>query len=76
MLHITIDIYKETGKWYTQEVVAHPIDLKLWTEEFRQFIRSHITGQYSGGYVVIHDLPDGEGFHNALIKFDELLPTF
>jgi len=73
MMHISIQVYKDTGKFYTNCEVTHPEDIPLWSDRFRKFIRDHLPAQYSGGFVVVNDMPDEKGFHCALYRIDDLI---
>lgn len=72
-MELRITVYKNSGKFYTDEVVKNDKDIYLWKEEFKDFIRANIPARVSGGYVVVEDLNDNQSFHNVLYKYDELM---
>lgn len=72
MLKINILVFKENGKFYSNAEVEHPADIKLWSDEFKPFIRDNLPADLEEGYVVVVDQEGGEGFHTALYKSNEL----
>lgn len=70
-MSITIDVYKSSGKWYTGETVEGP-DLDIWDPEFDQFIWDHLPARVSDGYIVVKDTGAGSGFHNCLLRYEDL----
>lgn len=72
LMHLQITVYKDTGKFYLSSEAAGP-NIPMFHDEFCQFIRSNLPGRYSNGYVVVQDMPDSTGFHNCLIKMNDLL---
>lgn len=71
-MHIRIDVYKPSGKWYTGHDVHSDVDIPLYDSSFNQFIASNLPGHYMGGFVVVSDCEDGDGFHNVLLHYDDL----
>lgn len=70
-MKLEITVYKPSGKFYSSCEVESP-DIPYFKDEFVEFIRENLPAKYAGGYVVIRDLEDGDGFHNCLIKMEDL----
>lgn len=74
MLHISIDVYKASGKWYTSGEAANPTDIPIWDEDtFREFLCSNLPARIGEGYIVVKDFPDGDGFHNHVYQYAEVV---
>ena len=71
-MHIRIDVYKPTGKWYTGHEVTNPFDIPLHDSRFNNFITDNLPAHFAGGFVVVSDCADGAGFHNGLLRYDDL----
>ena len=74
-MHIRIDVYKPSGKWYTGQDVYHDTNIPLHDPSFARFIADHLPAHYDGGFVVVTDCEDGVGFHNSLHLYDSLPKT-
>lgn len=72
MLHISICVYKPSGKWYTSGEATSEENIPLWDDAFKQFVREHLPAQINDGYVVVNDCDDGEGFHHVLYTHETL----
>lgn len=72
-MHIKIDVYKPSGKWYAGENVRHNIDIPIYEPAFNEFVKEHLPAQYGGGFVVVTSCDDDPGFHNVLLRYDELM---
>lgn len=70
-MEVTIDVYKDTGKWYTGETVEGP-DINLWEHAFEQFVWDHLPARIGDGYVVVKDTGKGSGFHNCILLYKNL----
>lgn len=73
MLHISIDIYKQSGKWYTGSEATNPTDIPSWEESFREFLCDNLPARIGEGYIVVKDFPDGEGFHNHVYQYADVV---
>lgn len=73
MTKIRITMYKDSGKYYTDEVVTSEKNMFEWSDEFKRFVVDNLPATLSEGYIVVEDMPDGHGFHNVLYKTSELL---
>ncbi len=74
MLKVKIMVFKNTGKFYTGGIATNEVDIPLWKDEFKEFIKNNIPVRcMTDGYIVVEDIDDGEGFHVALYKSEELL---
>lgn len=71
-MELKITIYKESGKYYTDEVIKHKKDLQPWSEEYREFLKSNLPATCNDGYIVVEDASEEQSFHNALYKYEDL----
>lgn len=71
-MHIRIDVYKPSGKWYTGHDVRNTVDIPMHDAAFKRFIVDNLPAHFSGGFVVVSDCEDGAGFHNVLYHYDDL----
>lgn len=71
-MHIQIDVFKPSGKWYTGHDIYRDTDIQIYDPSFLQFIADNLPGHYEGGFVVVTDCEDGVGFHNTLYHYDNL----
>lgn len=69
-MKIEITVYKESGKWYTSEIVDVDENISMYQEDFKQFIRDNNPANIGEGFITTKDL--GDGFHDALWKYNEL----
>ena len=72
-MHIRIDVYKPSGKWYTGEDIHHNTNIQLYEPAFKQFVKDHLPAQYRGSFIVVTSCDDDPGFHNCLYRYDELM---
>lgn len=73
MLHVSIDIYKPSGKWYAGGEATNPTDIPCWEETFKEFLLSSLPAHIGDGYIVVKDFPDSEGFHNHLYRYADIV---
>lgn len=71
-MELKITIYKESGKYYTDEIINHEKDLQPWSEEYREFLRNNLPATCSEGYIVVEDASEEQSFHNALYRYEDL----
>lgn len=71
-MKIKITIYKESGKYYTDEIVENKKDIFAWEEEFRDFVRNNIPAKLNQGYITVEDVNDNQSFHQILYKYEDL----
>lgn len=69
-MEIEIIVYKNSGKWYTSEVVNSDIEIPMFKDEFKQFIKDNNPANIGEGFIVTKDL--GNGFHDALWRYEEI----
>lgn len=68
---IEIIVYKNSGKFYTSEVIESDIDIPFYkTEKFKEFIRNNNPANIGEGFIVTQD--NGTGFHDALWRYEEI----
>lgn len=72
MMHINIRVFNDTGKYYAEAEATSPTVIPLWDDRFKEFVREHLPARCDGGFVVVNDMPDGEGFHFKLYRADDL----
>lgn len=68
-VHVTIAVYKPTGKWYTESEVRSDKDVPIYDPEFKKFILKNLPAHYDGGFVVVRSCDDDPGFHNVLYVY-------
>lgn len=75
-MKIEIIVFKESGKYYTSDIVENKKDILMFEPEFEEFIRNNIPAKVSNGYIVVKDTEDvdynNQSFHYALYKYDEI----
>lgn len=73
-MKIAIDIYKDTGKWYTGCLVIHEENIPMWDPRFKALIRNSVPANIGGGYIVVSDAHDSDpmSFHNVLYTYQQL----
>ena len=69
-MKIEITVYKESGKWYISEIIEIDNNIPMWDEEFKQFIKDNNPANIGEGFITTKDI--GDGFHNALWRYNEL----
>lgn len=71
-MHLKICTFKENGKFYAESEVTHANDIPLHDEAFKKFVLDNCPSTMADGFVLVMDLPDGEGFHTHLFRYNEL----
>lgn len=69
-MKIEITVYKNSGEWYTSEVVESAIDIPIWKDEFKQFIKDNNPANIGEGFISTRTI--GDGFHEALWRYNEI----
>lgn len=69
-MRIEIIVYKSSGKWYTSEIIESDIEIPMYEDEFKQFIKDNNPADIREGFIVTKDL--GDGFHDALWRYNEI----
>lgn len=69
-MKIEIIIYKESGKWYTHDIIESDIEIPMYKEDFKEFIKKHNPADIGSGFIVTRDVEDG--FHDALWRYNEI----
>lgn len=72
-MEIEIIVFKNSGKYYTSEIVCTERDISIWTEEFKQFIKDHNPANIGEGFILTKDTDRfNTGFHIALWTYNEI----
>ena len=72
-MEIEIIVFKNSGKYYTSEIVHTEKDIPIWTEEFKQFIKDHNPANIGEGYIITKDADRFvTGFHVRLWTYNEI----
>lgn len=73
-MKITIDVFRESGKWYAGYTVLNSDDIPLHTSEFILFVWKNLPAHIDKGYVVVRDTPDSsaEQFHFHMWQYEKL----
>lgn len=69
-MKIEITVYKESGKWYTSDIVESATDIPLWKDEFKQFIKDNNPADIGKGFIATRNVEDG--FHSFLWRYEDL----
>ena len=70
-MNLTITVYEDTGRFYSDATVNVPADTQMWDENFRQLIRDNLPATYEDGFVTV--VGDGENFVNCLFQMNDLI---
>lgn len=74
MVKIKANVYKDTGKFYTETEIITEKQINLFeTKEFIALLKENGVPFIENGFIVVNDLEDGEGFHNHLFKCNEFI---
>jgi hypothetical protein len=71
-MEIEIIVFKNSGKYYTSDTVKSELDIWLFKDEFRQFVKDNLPAKIGEGFVTVRDTRDNQSFHIALYRYDEL----
>ena len=71
-MEIEILVFKESGKWYASQTVKNDIDIPLFKDEFKEFIKKNLPANIGEGYVVVLDKGEHQGFHMRHYKYNDL----
>lgn len=71
-MKIEIIVYKESGKFYTSNVVEAEKDIPMYEDEFIEFVKNNVPARIGEGYVVVRDYEDNKSFHQALYPYKRL----
>lgn len=55
---------------YTSEIIEIDNNIPMWDEEFKQFIKDNNPANIGEGFISTKDI--GDGFHDALWRYNEL----
>ena len=67
-LHITA--FKDTGKFYLDNIVTYDTDIPIHRPEFKTFIQNNAPALPTGGFVLVQDEPENKTFHTHLFHVD------
>ena len=73
-MKLEIDVYKDSGKWYTGHTVTYTENIDIWDERFKDFLRNNLPARIGEGFIVVKDVDhiSHDGFHNCLLRYSEL----
>lgn len=71
-MEIEITVFKNSGKYYTNDIVKSDTDIWLFKDEFIQFVKDNLPAKIGEGFVTVRDTRDNQSFHIALYKYEEL----
>ena len=71
-MKIKITVYKASGKYYTDETVESDVDIPMFKDDFKKFIRENIPARIGEGYITVEDVCDDQSFHQVLYLYNEL----
>lgn len=70
-MKLIVDIYKQTGKWYTTIYINNDEEILLYDKEYNEFLRKHIHIP-EGGYATVRDGEENKTFHQRLYHYGDL----
>lgn len=76
MTHVSIAVFKNSGKYYTSCEAEHKRNLMIFEDEWKEFVITNLPAKIEDGFVVVMDLPDGEGFHCVHYRYEELMRRY
>lgn len=71
-MEIEILVFKESGKWYASQTVKNDIDIPLFKDEFKEFIKKNLPANIGEGYIVVLDGNNNSSFHMRHYKYSDL----
>ena len=71
-MELELIVFKESGKYYTSQVVKSDEDIFLFKDEFKQFISDNLPARVENGFVCVMDGEENDTFHIALFRISEL----
>ena len=71
-MKIEIIVFKESGKFYTSEVVEADRNIPMYKDEFIEFVKNNIPARIGEGYIVVRDYEDNQTVHQALYPYKRL----
>ncbi len=71
-MELELIVFKESGKYYTSQVVKSDEDIFLFKNEFEQFISDNLPARIENGFVCVMDGEENDTFHIALFRINEL----
>ncbi len=71
-MELELVVFKESGKYYTSQVVKSDEDIFLFKDEFKQFISDNLPARIENGFVCVMDGEENDTFHIALFRINEL----
>lgn len=72
MLDITATVYKNTGKYYDSCTIKQAEEVRIYDIYGIANLLKGKVPFIEGGFIVIQDNEDGNGFHNHLFRVEEL----
>jgi|GEM_PF-3226398 len=75
-MELQIEVYKDTGKYYSSHIVRCDCDIPFFDDRFVQFVKNNLPADIGEGYIVVTDTPraeDSQSFHRRLYKYSELM---
>lgn len=64
-MQLIVDIYKNTGKWYTTVIINHDKEIQMYEDNYMNFLKNSFKIP-DGGYVVVRDSKENKSFHQRL----------
>ncbi|MFR1685797.1 hypothetical protein B5E87_09630 [Massilimicrobiota sp. An142] len=70
-MRLIVDIYKDTGKWYTTLIINNETEIRMYDKDYDDFLKSSFKIP-EGGYAVVRDSEENETFHQRLYTSEKL----
>lgn len=76
-MKLKITVYKESGKYYTDDTVENDKNIQLFdTQKFRKFIADNLPARIGEGFITVEDIDGNESFHGCLLRHEDVKPFF
>ena len=73
MIKLRIDMYKDNGTWYTQEVIEIDKNLKSFHVNYLKEIKEKIGYIIFDGFIVIDAVGDTQEFYKGLYRSEDIM---
>lgn len=70
-MRLIVDVYKNTGKWYTTIIINTDDEILMYENGYKDFLKQNFTVP-EGGYAVVRDDNDNKTFHQRLYTSEML----
>lgn len=73
-MKIKITVFRENGEYYTDETVESLIDIPMWDDKFKEFIKENNPADIGEGYILTDNIDDTKKFYHCnLWKYNDIM---